>query len=86
MLRWSDFAIGGEDGVGQDDGGLIDRVEYGRSVVGVEVVVGVDGELRELGGVEKGCVGAGVKECVLYSLRGEGLECGEVGGVSVGEE
>ena len=46
----------------------------------------MDGHLREVGGVLEGRVGAGVDDGVVDSQRGEALEGGEVGGVSVGDE
>ena len=86
LLCGGEVAIGCEDGVGEDRGGFVEGVEDLGRVVCVEVVVGVDGHLREFGGVVEGCMGAGVEEGVLDALCFECLERGEVGGVSVGEE
>ncbi len=84
--EWCEIAVGGEDGVGKDDRGL---VEGGEDLVGVdwiEVVVGVDGHLGEIGGVFERGVGAGVDDGVGGSDCCEPLEGGEVGGVAVGDE
>ena len=86
FLEGCEVAVGGEDRVGEDDGGGVEGIEDLVGVGGVEMVVGVDGHLREVGGVLEGRVGAGVDDGVVDSQRREALEGGEVGGVSVGDE
>jgi len=55
-------------------------------VIWIEVFVGVDGHLGEMGGVFERGVGAGVDDGVFDSEGGKPLEGCEVGGVAVGEE